>query len=116
MEKRCFSAFKIEGTVKPGRTSRLLVSESTAGAKGFTLGLNVTKPGGSVPIHIHENEQEAMYVISGKGKALIGEEEYDIGSDTVITAPPGIPHGLQNMGNDDLKFIWVYCPPLLDQK
>lgn len=116
MEKRCIRALEIEGTVKPGRTSRLLISESLAGAKGFTLGLNITKPGGMVPIHIHEKEQEAMYVISGIGKAIIGKEEYDIESDTVITAPPGVPHGLQNLGNDDLKFIWVYCPPLPEQK
>ena len=116
MEKRCIKALEVEGTVKPGRTSWLLVSKSSAGAEGFTLGLNITNPGGMVPIHTHENEQEAMYIISGKGKAIIGGEEFDIESDTVITAPPGVPHGMQNSGNDALKFIWVYCPPLPQQK
>ncbi|MDN5346659.1 MAG: hypothetical protein PWP65_223 [Clostridia bacterium] len=117
MLKRCIKALEVEGIVKThGRTSRLLLSEATAGAKGFTLGLNITKPGGMSPMHTHEKEQEAMYIISGKGKAIIGEEEYDLEPDTVIIAPAGVPHELRNTGDEDIKFIWVYCPPLPDQK
>ena len=117
MVKRCIKALEVQGNVKShGRTSRLLLSESLAGAKGFALGLNITKAGGMSPMHIHEKEQEAMYFISGRGKAIIGGEEYDLEPDTVIIAPAGVPHELRNLGNEDIKFIWIYCPPLPEQK
>jgi mannose-6-phosphate isomerase-like protein (cupin superfamily) len=93
-----------------------LLSESAAGAKGFALGLNITKAGGMSPMHTHESQQEAMYFISGKGKIMIGNKEYDIAPDTVVLAPAGVPHELRNTGNEDIKFVWIYCPPLPEQK
>ena len=117
MSTRCINALEIEGTVKThGRTSRLILSESSVGAKGFTLGLNITKAGGMSPEDVHADSQEAMYFISGKGKITIGDETYDVGPDSVTFVPAGVPHEIHNTGDEDIKFVWFYCPGLPSQK
>lgn len=99
-----------------GRKSWLLLTESLAGAKNFALGYNVTEPGGKVPLHAHDCEQEAMYCVSGEGRAILGEEEYPFIPDTVVLAHAGVPHEIRNTGSGPLKFVWVFSPPLQEQK
>ncbi len=55
---------------------------------------------------IHKDE-EALYIICGKGIAKIGENKINIKKGTAIYIPPGIPHCIKNTGEDVLKA--VYC-------
>lgn len=96
----------------PPRTSWILISERTVGAQNLAVGLNRTHPGGMVPEHKHENEEEVMYFISGKGKFLTGDEEIDVMPGICIYNPPGGMHKIVNTGDEDLEFIWIYSPQL----
>jgi mannose-6-phosphate isomerase-like protein (cupin superfamily) len=95
-----------------GRHSTLIVTEEDMGAKGFIVGVHTMDPGGGAPEHVHEKEQEAMYFFSGKGIARVGGTEFNIEPDSVMLAPPGAKHSIRNTGDQPLRFVFVYCPPL----
>jgi mannose-6-phosphate isomerase-like protein (cupin superfamily) len=95
-----------------GRHSTLLVTKEDMGAEGFILGTHTMDTGGYANQHTHEKESEAMYFYEGSGIAMIGGKEYEITVDSVMLAPPGIPHSIRNTGTGPLKFVFVYCPPL----
>jgi putative monooxygenase len=98
----------------PPRVSRLLLSGKNVGAQNASMGLNITAVGSMIPDHKHEESEELMFVISGRGRLVIedGEEVYEVGPDTAIFAPRGKMHRLENIGDTELKLLWVYSPPL----
>ncbi|ORC30708.1 hypothetical protein B4O97_17880 [Marispirochaeta aestuarii] len=95
-----------------GRHSTLIVTKDDMGAENFIVGTHTMDPGGGAPVHTHEKESEAMYFYEGTGIAIIGDKEYQITKDSVMLAPPGIPHAIRNTGNGPLRFVFIYNPPL----
>lgn len=71
----------------PPRTSWILVSEKTCGAQNLAMGVNETGPGGMVPEHKHDDEEEVMFFISGKGKFITKDQEIDVGPGICIYNP-----------------------------
>jgi len=109
----------VEGVKKdPPRVSRLLLSGKNVGAKNASMGLNITAVGSMIPDHKHEESEELMYIISGRGRLVIedGEEVYEVGPDTAIFSPMGKMHRLENIGDTELKLVWVYSPPLPEHR
>ncbi len=106
---------EVEGIKKiPDRVSRIIISEHSVGAKNIAMGTNVTEVGSRIPAHEHEKEEEAMFVVSGQGKLIVdGEAEtFILGPGTAIFAPKGVKHEIINTGDEPLKIIWAYSPPL----
>lgn len=106
---------EIEGEYRdPPRRSRLLLSGHNVGAQNASMGVNVTDVGSMIPDHKHEDCEELMYIISGRARLVIedGQEVYEIGPDTAIYSPRGVTHRLENIGDTELKLVWVYSPPL----
>ena len=118
MVKRFIRAMEVSPRViTEGRLSRLLVSNSSVGVTAFSMGLNITQPGtGMRPPHVHERESETMYVTQGRVKFILGEEEYICDPDCFVHVPPGVPHGYENLGDVESKFLWIYQPPLPEQQ
>ena len=97
----------------PPRVSKLLLSPNTIGTRNASMGLNVTAVGSMIPDHVHDESEELMFIISGRGKLVIeGEGEWEVGPETAIYSPLGKTHRLENIGNEPLKLVWVYTPPL----
>ncbi len=111
--KYVVDAATVEGVKKiPSRTSKLLLSEMSVGARAFSMGQNVTDVGSQIPEHAHETSEEGMYIVSGRGRLITEEREQDLGPGMAIFMPPGVKHSLLNVGDEPLKLVWVYSPPL----
>jgi len=107
------NAKDIEGKKKiPERTSKLLISDKSHGASNLSMGMAIVPPGSEIPWHEHPGQQEIMIVIQGKGKAIIGDEEEIVTIESTFFVPEGIKHRVQNIGNEELKVVWCYSPPL----
>ena len=97
----------------PKRVSKLLLSPKNMGTRGASMGLNVTAVGSMIPDHVHEDSEELMFIISGRAKLVIeGMGEWEIGPETAIYSPLGKKHRLENIGDEPLKLVWCYTPPL----
>lgn len=104
---------KVEGIYRePPRTSWILVSEKTCGAQNLAMGVNETYAGSQVPPHKHDEEEEVMFFIQGKGQFITDDEVIELKPGICIYNPPGKTHSIVNTGDETLKFIWIYSPQL----
>lgn len=82
---------------------------------GFSVHMTEWEPGCCVDNHFHETETEAMYCISGKGIAQIGEAEHPFFPGSMVVAPPGITHQIINTGTECLRVLCIFSPPSTDR-
>lgn len=70
------------------------------------IGLMTLKPGESIGLHKHADNEDTYIILSGRGLFTDGEgNEYIVGPNTVTIATPGESHALENTGTEDLIFI-----------
>ena len=56
--------------------------------------------------HWHERDEEFLFILSGRGRAEIGEEVFEVGpGDFMGFAPGGTPHHLTNPYDEDLVYL-----------
>ncbi len=77
------------------------------GGERLSCGLWELPPGKrSFPLHVHHVTEEAMYVVSGRGKVRTPDGETGIGpGDFVSFSPGGTPHQLVNDGAEPLVYV-----------
>lgn len=70
------------------------------------IGLMTLRPGESIGLHKHADNEDTYIILSGTGLFTDGEgNEYIVGPNSVTIATPGESHALENTGKDDLIFI-----------
>jgi quercetin dioxygenase-like cupin family protein len=97
----------IPGEVRgPGVTRKLTVDKST-GAGAITAGIVYLEPGGLIPPHTHLVE-EAMTLVEGTLKILVGTETDEVSAGTSWLAPANTVHGARNIGEGQATLIIAY--------
>ena len=61
------------------------------GADGFAMRRFVMGEGGGMPLHTNRVEHE-QYVLAGRARVRIGEEDHDVRRGDVVFIPAGVPH------------------------
>jgi quercetin dioxygenase-like cupin family protein len=74
------------------------------------VGLNCLLPGQSQALHDHPDQDKFYYVVEGQGLFTVDEQQQSCGPTTLILAPAGIPHGVENQSDQLLTFITVIAP------
>jgi len=72
-------------------------------------------PGAAILVHLHQREDEIIFVRMGQGIATLGDREVQVGPGAMIYAPQGVWHGLRNTGDSTLGMSAVYSPPGFEQ-
>jgi quercetin dioxygenase-like cupin family protein len=97
--------------------SRLVITGESAGASKAMLGISTFTPGTDTPQKIH-SEEEFCYVLSGQGRITIGDDYVEYGPGSFVFIPAGVPHGVANVGTEDVVmvfgFSWPTYPPTRD--
>jgi mannose-6-phosphate isomerase-like protein (cupin superfamily) len=75
--------------------------------------------GGVIPRHVHEQETETVYVVSGRGELRLGVEENGRFGEAVVmqpgsgaSVPPGLYHSVQNTSDAPLEILAIHSPPV----
>lgn len=105
------AAYRVTQSPGNNRTATILVDKQMNGAESLAMGMSLIDPKNQIPHHIHQNEEEAKYVIKGRGIAKIEETEYELSEESVIFCAPGTHHEILNPSDQELCVIWVYVPP-----
>jgi mannose-6-phosphate isomerase-like protein (cupin superfamily) len=77
------------------------------------LALNNIQPGGGIEEHYHEYNKDmpifdhVYYVISGRIKATMGDEERIVGADSLIYCPSDQRHSITNVGKGLAKILRI---------
>ena len=75
------------------------------------VGLNCLEPGQTQQVHAHEGADKFYFVLAGRGKFTVGEEEKEAVAGALVIAPSGIPHGVTNAGDERLSLLVTIAPP-----
>nr|WP_295738021.1 cupin domain-containing protein [uncultured Acidocella sp.] len=77
------------------------------GLTGIGFHLIEVQPGDdSTALHVHSNEDECVYVLSGRGTAYIGDEMFEISAgDFIGYRKGGAAHRLRNSGGTVLRCL-----------
>lgn len=67
-------------------------------------------PGSVVPVHLHEREDEIIFIRSGAGRATVGDLEVELAAGSMLWVPQGTWHGGENSGSETLEWVAIYSP------
>lgn len=64
-------------------------------------------PESSIGMHMHTDEDELYFIISGTGKVMDGEGETPVSGGSSILTRSGESHSIENTGQEDLILLAV---------
>ena len=92
----------------PGhKITHKISGEDTNGA--YSL-LEVELTGDGSPQHIHNNEDEAFYVLEGEVKFLLGEHTSIAKAGTFVRIPRGTRHAFSRVEQEPAKLLAMFTP------
>jgi uncharacterized cupin superfamily protein len=96
--------FLNEGAIRDSKS----IGDAT-GLKNLGVHLITVQPGhGSTEYHFHHYEEECVYVLSGRGTAVIGEQSHKIGPGDFMGHPiDKIAHEMINDGSEPLVCLVI---------
>jgi mannose-6-phosphate isomerase-like protein (cupin superfamily) len=100
--------FAVKG--REGQTLRdtyYLVVPKTSPSKNLQMGYTTVYAQGKTTGHSHVQHEEVNFVISGTGRMVIGEDEFEIKVGDALYVPFGVFHTTYNMGVLPLQLLWV---------
>jgi mannose-6-phosphate isomerase-like protein (cupin superfamily) len=94
-----------------GRTRdpvRIKVSPPRQGR--FAMIVQEVAPGSVIPVHLHEREDEIIFIQSGEGSATIGKQQVNLRAGSTLYVPQGTWHGGENTGSSVMQWVALYSP------
>ena len=101
---------EVQGEERAPGVLRKMIAIPETGAPNSSGGDLTLQPGARIPIHTHDVE-EIIFVHTGQMEATLGDETRRIGPDQTIVAPPGIFHGLVNVGDTEGRILTFFPSP-----
>jgi len=89
------------------RDTYYLIDPQDSPSKNLTMGYTVIYPTGKTTGHAHDDMEEVYYILSGKGRMVIGDDEFPIQAGDAFYVPFGEFHVTYNTGNQPLAMVWV---------
>jgi quercetin dioxygenase-like cupin family protein len=74
----------------------------------------VTPPGKGVTLHVHEREDELVYLLEGEIEVTLGNQKMKAIPGVMALLPRGIPHGFTNIGNKPSRLLDTILPGQFD--
>ncbi len=66
--------------------------------------------------HVHEDEDDAFYILEGELVFAFAEREVRAGSGTFVLVPPGVEHGFRNEGERPVRMLNIHAPGGFDRR
>jgi mannose-6-phosphate isomerase-like protein (cupin superfamily) len=105
--------------VPPGQGHRIGNVEflaRTADTPRFTFGIIEIVAGRVLEAHVHQDEDDAFYIIEGEMTFTFGNEEVAAPPGTFVLVPPGVEHGFRNDGADPVRMFNIHAPAGFDRR
>jgi mannose-6-phosphate isomerase-like protein (cupin superfamily) len=97
----------------PGRDWLLCMGPSISGVKNLTMGVSIFPGGSAPPGHLHETEEEVIYVVSGHGELVTSEESVPLEPGNCVYVPIGLFHATVSHGPEPLELVTAFSPPVV---
>jgi len=94
------------------QTFHKIKSSATNGV--FSVIEFVTPPWKGVALHVHEREDELVYLLEGEIEVTLGNQKMKAVPGVMALLPRGIPHGFTNIGNKPSRLLDTILPGQFD--
>lgn len=81
---------------------------------GFTI-LEQVCTGAPPPMHVHEHDQEAFYLLSGSIDLFVGDEVHRAEAGAFCLVPPGVSHSFTSVGDEPARLLVIVAPAGFEQ-
>lgn len=75
----------------------------------------IVLPGGGPPPHIHNREEEALYILEGEITFTVNDEKIVAMAGTFANMPVGTPHSFKNESDQPAKMLTSVAPAGLEK-
>ncbi len=87
----------------------VLVDKDTVGAQDITFAYCRFEAGTSThKKHIHQDAEEVIHILSGKGVSGLGEDEVEMSKGDTMFVPRGAVHWFFNPFDEPVEMIFIY--------
>lgn len=86
------------------------IKVSPPGEGRFAMITQEMAPGSRVPVHLHEREDEIIFIGRGEGSATIGDRTVSLQAGSVLFVPQGTWHSGANTGKATMLWVAIYSP------
>lgn len=112
-------ASKIKGTKIDAPYERivkiLLAPDTQDVVKDISITQGIIYPHAQNDLHTHEGF-ELLYIVTGFGYAVLGDEKYEIKHDSLIVAAPGVQHQQINESDETMKMFAIWTPAVTGEE
>ena len=96
----------------PGRDWFYLLGPKNSASANFTFGLATFPPDSNAAAHKHDVQEEIIFILSGRGEFVTSNGTAPLEPGTAVFIPPGLEHRIAVTGNESLKLVTVFSPPV----
>ncbi len=104
-----------EGEVIRRKGNTVVVkADPKTGSPAMAMGTQSLDPGVGIPLHVHEHEDEVLFVHEGGGVAVLDGRRREVRRGDTVFIPHGVWHGVESRG-EAVELLWVVTPPGLEE-
>ena len=104
---------EISAVSLPGRDHKMIISPDNFGkSEHMCFGVADFPANQHAPCHVHEEQEEILYVLTGKGEMYFDDVPEKVKPGTCIYVPPKVVHSINNTSDEVLKVAYVFSPPV----
>jgi mannose-6-phosphate isomerase-like protein (cupin superfamily) len=105
--------------VPPGQGHRVGNVEflaRTSDSPRFNFGIIEIAAGRELEQHVHDEEDDAFYIVEGEMTFTFGDEEAAAPPGTFVLVPPGVEHGFRNDTSNPVRMLNIHAPAGFDRR
>ncbi len=88
-----------------------LVNPKTCPGAQLEFHITEIQPEGAALDDVHDNEDHVFYVLSGRAKAKVGDDDFDLEAGDALYVPKGTVHNFRIQGGEVFRIVVVFAPP-----
>lgn len=104
----------IEGVVVPAPFERyikvIVAPDIQQEIQDISITMGIIAPHSQNDMHLHEEGAELLYIATGYGKAIVGDETCVIKENSLIIAPKGVWHQQINESDETMRMLAIWTP------
>lgn len=89
-----------QGRLAPDGSKLVLVEWTIEGSTS-------TEPQWMAPLHVHHDDDEAWYVLEGRLRVRVGQDDHDVEAGGAVIGPHGVPHTFCNPDPEPARYLLV---------
>jgi quercetin dioxygenase-like cupin family protein len=103
-----------DGEALQVRNGRMLIKvDPRTGSSRLAMGVQTLVPGSGIGIHMHEAEDEILFLHEGSRSVTVGDETRMAPKGSTVYVPRGVWHGVAT-SPEEAQVVWVVSPPGLE--